>query len=242
MLHPYTPLWAGPSCSLGDDLIDDVLNKRFGNGYAFYGQRQSDQDKDYDALAEEAKEFMAMREVRQDATLIIGACRKLGGIAQWTTIKAMQKDVPIRILASDFAAAEKTFGTDGANLDIFFGDTSDLDELDNALDGAKTVVYADEGSLPFGANSYEARHKTGLARVLEIAPRYPSIQRIVYVSSGVSKGIGGGQSQAMWDAEELLRASGIPYVIVRPSTVVAVPGGTSKIEVGSSYAGLMPAV
>ena len=29
--------------------------------------------------------------------------------------------VPIRILAGDFEAAEKTFGTDGANLDIYFG-------------------------------------------------------------------------------------------------------------------------
>ena len=117
----------------GDDLIDDVLNKRFGNGYAFYGERQSDQQKDYSAIAEEAKQIVAMREVRralraasparlpgilqlppppargppihptadasspmqvrQDATLVIGACRVLGGVAQWTTIKAMQKQV-----------------------------------------------------------------------------------------------------------------------------------------------------
>jgi hypothetical protein len=31
--------------------------------------------------------------VREDATLIIGACRVLGSVAQWTTIKAMQKEV-----------------------------------------------------------------------------------------------------------------------------------------------------
>ncbi len=49
----------------GDDLIDDVLNKRFGNGYAFYGERQSDQQKDYSAIAEEAKQIVAMREVRR---------------------------------------------------------------------------------------------------------------------------------------------------------------------------------
>ena len=54
----------------GDDLIDDVLNKRFGNGYAFYGQRQSDQQKDYDAIAEEAKQIVAamLRLVNATAT------------------------------------------------------------------------------------------------------------------------------------------------------------------------------
>ena len=181
-----------------------------------------------------------MREVRQDATLIIGACRKLGGVGQWTAIKAMQKDVPIRVLADDFEAAQKTFGTDGANLDIYFGDASDVDQLDNACDGAKTIVYADEGSLPFGPNSYDARLKAGLARVLEIAPRYQSIQRLVYISSGVKKGIGDGASTAMWSAEDMIRASGIPYVIVRATEVRAEPGGSSKIEVASSYAGAMP--
>ena len=242
--------WRGPgnpaaaqlqTANFGDDLIDDVLNKRFGAGEAFYGQRQSNMAKDYDAIAEEAKEIMAMREVRQGAALIIGSCRVLGGVGQWTAIKAMQKDVPVRILAADFEAAEKTFGTDGANLDIFFGDASDMDQLDNACDGAQTVVYADEGSLPFGPNSYDARLKSGLARLLEIAPRYPSIQRIVYISSAVNKGIGNGASTAMWSAEDMLRASGIPYVIVRAAEVKAVPGGSAKIEVASSYAGAMPA-
>ena len=43
----------------GDDLIDDVLNKRFGAGQAFYGVKQSAEDKDYDAIAEEAKVLFA---------------------------------------------------------------------------------------------------------------------------------------------------------------------------------------
>ena len=159
------------TANAADDLIDDVLNKRFGAGEAFYGVRQSAQQKDYDAIAEEAKQIMAMRDVREDATLVIGACRTLGSVAQWTTIKAMQRDIPIRILASDFDAAEKTFGTDGANLDIYFGDASDMDQLDNACDGARAVVYADEGSLPFGANSFEARSKSGLVRLLEVEHR-----------------------------------------------------------------------
>merc|ERR1712216_52360 len=144
-------------------------------------------------------------------------------------------------LASDFEAAEKTFGTDGANLDIYFGDVLDADQLDNACDGAKSVVYADEGSLPFGANSYEARHKTGLVRLLEAVQRNPQIERILYVSSGVQKGIGGAASAAMWSAEDLLRSSGIPYVIVRPAQVRSEPGGAERICLASSYGSEMPA-
>ena len=64
----------------GDDLIDDVLNKRFGNGYAFYGERQSDQQKDYSAIAEEAKQIVAMREVRR--ALRAASPARLPGILQ----------------------------------------------------------------------------------------------------------------------------------------------------------------
>jgi hypothetical protein len=45
----------------------------------------------------------------------------------------------------------------------------------------------------------------------------------------------------MWAAEELLRASGIPYVIVRAGEMRAEPGGTAKIEVASAYAPAIPA-
>jgi hypothetical protein len=49
----------------GDDLIDDVLGKRFGAGQAFYGEKQSSKQKDYDAIKEEVKQIMAIREVRR---------------------------------------------------------------------------------------------------------------------------------------------------------------------------------
>ena len=49
----------------GDDLIDDVLGKRFGAGQAFYGEKQSSKQKDYNAIKEEVKQIMAIREVRR---------------------------------------------------------------------------------------------------------------------------------------------------------------------------------
>jgi hypothetical protein len=56
--------WRGPgnpnkkskvsSPSWGDDFVDDLTNKRFGNGWAFYGQRETLKNKDYDQLSAEA--------------------------------------------------------------------------------------------------------------------------------------------------------------------------------------------
>ena len=43
----YKPSW-------GDDFVDDLTNKRFGNGWAFYGQRETLKDKDYEQLSAEA--------------------------------------------------------------------------------------------------------------------------------------------------------------------------------------------
>lgn len=57
------------------------------------------------------------------------------------------------------------------------------DQLDNALDGAQSIIYADEGSLPFGPNSFQARNEDGLKKTLEVAKRYPSIRRVILVTS-----------------------------------------------------------
>ena len=43
----YNPSW-------GDDFVEDLTNKRFGNGWAFYGQRETLKNKDYEQLSAEA--------------------------------------------------------------------------------------------------------------------------------------------------------------------------------------------
>ncbi len=42
----YKPSWT-------DDFVEDLTNKRFGNGWAFYGERETLKNKDYDQLAED---------------------------------------------------------------------------------------------------------------------------------------------------------------------------------------------
>lgn len=64
--------------------MDDLTSKRFGNGWAFYGERETLKEKDYDALAAEAQEAADFRQERPDSVLILGAT---GQIGSWITLK-----------------------------------------------------------------------------------------------------------------------------------------------------------
>eukprot|EP00287_Rhodomonas_sp_CCMP768_P030952 CAMPEP_0202854716 /NCGR_PEP_ID=MMETSP1389-20130828/91145_1 /ASSEMBLY_ACC=CAM_ASM_000865 /TAXON_ID=302021 /ORGANISM="Rhodomonas sp., Strain CCMP768" /LENGTH=376 /DNA_ID=CAMNT_0049533313 /DNA_START=9 /DNA_END=1139 /DNA_ORIENTATION=+ len=217
----YTPNWS-------DDFVDDLTGKRFGNGWAFYGERETLKDKDYDALAAEAEEMAKQRTIRENPVLVIGGETPFG---QWIALEAMKRDLNVRILASDFDNAEFVFGTDGANADIYFGDVSNLDQLDNALDGAQSIIYAAEGTLPFGPSSFQAKHEAGLNNVLEVAKRYPSIRRAILVTPQ-NGGPLASMAQPFKDhAEQALRTSGLPYVILRPAQLSEVVGGELEIEV-----------
>ena len=84
------------------------------------------------------------------------------------------------------------------------------DALDNALDGAKTVLYAAAGRLPFGPESPRAQTYEGLRSLLEAARRHPSLRRILLVSppgDGLFDSIGEAPKWAR-AAEEVLRQSG----------------------------------
>ncbi len=69
------------------DLIDDLTMKRFGNGWAFYGERETLKEKDYDQLAAEMEELANYRPERPDSVLIVGATGELGN---WITLKVGQ--------------------------------------------------------------------------------------------------------------------------------------------------------
>jgi hypothetical protein len=58
--------------------------KRFGNGWAFYGERETLKEKDYEQLAAEMQEIANYRPQRPDSVLIVGATGELGN---WVTLK-----------------------------------------------------------------------------------------------------------------------------------------------------------
>eukprot|EP00281_Chroomonas_sp_CCMP1168_P003094 CAMPEP_0206256784 /NCGR_PEP_ID=MMETSP0047_2-20121206/24974_1 /ASSEMBLY_ACC=CAM_ASM_000192 /TAXON_ID=195065 /ORGANISM="Chroomonas mesostigmatica_cf, Strain CCMP1168" /LENGTH=293 /DNA_ID=CAMNT_0053683291 /DNA_START=58 /DNA_END=936 /DNA_ORIENTATION=+ len=232
------PRWRGPGDptkeikvykpSLGDDIVDDLTGKRFGNGWAFYGERERLKDKDYDALAKEAEEAAMYRPERPDSVLVLGATGKVG---EWITLKILENDVNTRIMARNFDKAEAQFGRDGSNLDIYVGDVKSVDDLDNACEDAKAVVFCAGARIPFGADSFENVDVGGMKNLLEIVKRYPSIKRIIMISSEGDYGIGGGLKTRR-QAEDLLRAqSDVNYAIVRVPRLWERPGREKMVKI-----------
>mmetsp|Transcript_47681 Transcript_47681/g.113501 ORF Transcript_47681/g.113501 Transcript_47681/m.113501 type:complete len:297 (-) Transcript_47681:58-948(-) len=216
-----------------DDVVEDVLNKRFGAGTAFYGESERMKGKDYDDLAQQAEADAEYREVKEIYTLVVGASTLAG---QWITLKALTKDIELCLLTSDFEKAERAFGTDGANVDIYYGETTSADRVANALRGATTLVYADEGNLPFGSNSYQAKHLDGLRVCIAAAKQAGGVRRVVLVTS-LADGMGGSLKWKQ-EGEALLRASGMPYAIIRgPAKVVDTDDSSTGIALSSPASG-----
>jgi len=59
------------------------------------------------------------------------------------------------------------FGRDGTNLDIYFGDVKDEEQMDNACEDAQTVIFCAGGSLPFGPDSYSAVGPGGMRNLMK---------------------------------------------------------------------------
>uniref|UniRef100_A0A7S1EKN3 NAD(P)-binding domain-containing protein n=1 Tax=Hemiselmis andersenii TaxID=464988 RepID=A0A7S1EKN3_HEMAN len=213
--------------SLSDDIVADLQGKRFGAGKAFYGEAERLKNKDYEALKEEALAEALYRPERPDSVLVIGAT---GTFGQWITLKVMANGLNTRILARDFDKAETMFGRDGANLDIYFGDVTNPDQVDNACEDAQTVIFCAAGNLPFGPNSYSRIDTEGVTNMLEAVKRYPSIRRVVLLSSDGDFGVGALAERRK--AEGLVRsACPVDYAIVRASGKTAKPGGLCGVAV-----------
>ena len=106
------------------------------------------------------------------------------------------------------------------NVELFRGDVSRPDELDEALEGVEVVVHLVGIIVETRAQSYEDVHVTGTRNVVE-ATRRAGISRYVHMSA---LGVEAGQDasdyyRTKWRAEELVRGAGLESTIFRPSVV-----------------------
>lgn len=113
----------------------------------------------------------------------------------------------------------------------------------------RTVVHAAADTV-FSRPLEEARrvNTVGTLRALELATRIPALRRFVHVSTAFvagrreghvvegdaagAHGFVNGYEQSKAEAEELVRASGLPWVVVRPSAIVCddVRGAVSQLN------------
>lgn len=125
--------------------------------------------------------------------------------------------------ASDWRAR---FEAQGAEVDTTAWDPAAL--AGRLVELAPTHVFALFGTTRARARA-EGRRPADAYRAVDVeltralcaaAAACPAPPRLVYLSSmGASAGARGAYLRARWEAEELVRASGLPYTIARPSLV-----------------------
>lgn len=106
------------------------------------------------------------------------------------------------------------------NVELFRGDISRPDELDEALKGVAAVIHLVGIILETKSQTFEDVHVTGTRNVVE-ATRRAGISRYVHTSA---LGIEAGQDvtdyyRTKWRAEAIVRDAGLDSTIFRPSLV-----------------------
>jgi uncharacterized protein YbjT (DUF2867 family) len=136
-----------------------------------------------------------------------------------------------RVLTRDPARARRLIGGDKRqDIDIASGDLTDTRSLRAALDRADGVVMTH--GAPYGSGDYEAIDY-GAVPTLLTALDGRTVRVVLMSSIGVTANDGGSSRDLLaWKrrGERLLRASGLPYTIVRPGWFDAGNGTEQHID------------
>ena len=135
-------------------------------------------------------------------------------------------DITVRAVVrnSGKAQALKNIG-----VDVVEGDVSSKASLEKAAEGCERVVHLVGIIQETPGATFRSVHVEGTRNVLEAA-RKAGARHFFYQSAlGTRPGAKSEYHKTKWEAEELVRASGIPYTILRPSLICG-PGDQFTIR------------
>jgi uncharacterized protein YbjT (DUF2867 family) len=148
--------------------------------------------------------------------LVVGASGQLGGVIARKLVAA---GVPVRAFARTRAKLEP-LGRLGA--DVVAGDLADLPALNAALGDVTQIVATANNNMGKGATS-PRKVDVGAYQNLCAAARNARIQRLVYVSyRGATPDVLVDIFRVKWYIEDVIRRSGLPHVILRPTALMDV--------------------
>jgi len=114
-------------------------------------------------------------------------------------------------------------------VDVVEGDVSSKASLEKAAEGCERVVHLVGIIQETPGATFRSVHVEGTRNVLEAA-RKAGARHFFYQSAlGTRPGAKSEYHKTKWEAEELVRASGIPYTILRPSLIYG-PGDQFTIR------------
>jgi NADH dehydrogenase len=135
-------------------------------------------------------------------------------------------DIPVRAVVRnpDRAQSIKDLG-----VDVVQGDVSDKASLEKAAMGCERVVHLVGIIQETSGSTFQRIHVDGTRNLLEAAKK-ADVRHFFYQSAlGTRPGAKSAYHKTKWEAEELVRASAIPYTILRPSLIYG-PGDQFTIR------------
>lgn len=164
-----------------------------------------------------------------ELVLVAGAT---GGTGTAVATNLQTQGYQVRVLVRDEAKARTVLG-DGVS--YFTGDVRSVESLASAMDGVDYVISAIGSSRSDPANNPEAVDYGGIKNMAAAAAAANVRQFVLVSSAGVTQEdhflnkAFDNVLQWKFKGEEELRASGVPYTIVRPGGLVNTPGGADAL-------------
>jgi uncharacterized protein YbjT (DUF2867 family) len=146
--------------------------------------------------------------------LIVGASGTAGSrIAR----RLLDRGDPVRAVSRDPARLE---GLGRLGAEAVRGDLRDAGWMDGALRGVRSLVLSSHGLVPPTRDNHPGiADDLGNRRIIEAASR-AGVERVVYISAALADEASSLFGRAKHRAEEHLKASGLAYTIVRPTTFI----------------------
>jgi len=142
-------------------------------------------------------------------------------------IKRMrQEGIPVRAIVRD---PDKARALKDLGVDVVKGDVSDTDSLEMATIGVERIVHLVGIIQEAAGATFQSVHVDGTRNLLEAA-RKSGVRHFFYQSAlGTRPNAKSEYHKTKWAAEELVRASGISFTILRPSLIYG-PGDQFTIR------------
>jgi len=151
-----------------------------------------------------------------------------------------QEGLPVRTLARhpDRAQPLKDLG-----VEVVLGDISEKVSLEKAAEGIERVIHLVGIMQEIPGVTFRGVHVEGTRNVIEAA-RKAGVRHFFHQSAlGTRPGAKSEYHRTKWEAEELVRQSGIPHTILRPSLIYGLGDGfTTRLSEMLKLVPVMPVI
>lgn len=156
---------------------------------------------------------------RPDPVIIAGATGYLGRhLVHYLSSRAR----PIRCLVRPLSASPEAVSfLEGRGARVFQYDLDKPDDIPaHVFAGARCAVHLVGSIAPRRGESLDALHAGQTARLVELCQRYAVPKVVLVTAIGAEPDARSQYHASKWQAEEIVRRSGLAHVIVRPSLIV----------------------